>query len=132
MNNGATIIVSAAFLALSTPAIAHGGGMGGHFSGMGDKMGDTSRQTVIGDHDGDRHDVRNRQDAKTSKTIDKTDSTRPKILKIREVLRIEREIRRLRFDLVKLRLEGRGDSHEARLLRFQVEDLGKQLAVRNS
>ena len=132
MNIGAKIIVSAAFLALSAPAFAHG--MGGHFFGMGgagDHVGDMSHQTMTVDHDGDHQNVENWQD-KTSKTIDKTNTSRLKTVKIREVLRIEREIRRLRFELVRLRLEGRSESVEARLLRFQVEALDKQLAVRNS
>jgi hypothetical protein len=115
MNFKAKIIVSAAFFALSAPAFAHGGG--------------------IGDHDRDHHNFMNWQYDKTTETIDKTDKTHTTHLntfEFHDVSRIEREIQRLRFELVKLRLEGRSDSLAAGLLRFQLEALGKQLALLNS
>ena len=127
------VVIKAAATALvlfaSAPAFAHGGGMGhmggnmgGNIGGnMGHNMGNVSQHTVIGDH-GDHH--MHFRYTKTTKTIGKTDS-RLRTFKFRKVVRIEREIRRLRLELIKLKLEGRSNSFEARRLLFRVVALNK-------
>jgi hypothetical protein len=116
------VTTAALVLFASVPAFAHGGGMGHMGGNMGSNMGMVNHQTVIRTHDGDHHDWRF---TKTTKTIDKTHITHLKTFKFRKVVRIEREIRRLRLELIRLRLEGRGNSFEARRLLFRVVELGK-------
>jgi hypothetical protein len=127
-----TIKIAAAALVLfaSAPAFAHGGGMGhmggnmgtnmsGNMGGnMGHSTGTMSKPTVIGDH-GDHH-----THLRFTKTTDRT-HTRLHTVKFRKVVRIEREIRRLRFELIKLKLEGRSNTFEARQLLFRVVALNK-------
>ena len=117
------INVAAAALVLlaSAPAFAHGGGMG-HMGGnmgrdMGAGNGKVIQRTVIGDHHGDHH--MHRRYTKTT--------IRLKTVKISKTVRIEQEIQRLKLKLVRLTIEGRGNSFEARRLLYRFTTLTKMI-----
>jgi len=127
MRIGINVAAVALVLLATAPAFAHGGmgHMGGNMSGnMGNNMGTVGHQTVMHSHDRDHYKW---QSTKTTKTIDKT-HTRLRTVKFRKLVRIERELRRLRLELIKLKLEGRGHSFEARRILFRFVELKKLIA----
>ncbi|HEY5066762.1 MAG TPA: hypothetical protein VIJ04_18295 [Xanthobacteraceae bacterium] len=113
------INVAAAALVLlaCAPAFAHGGGMGHMGGNMGAGDGKVIQRTVIGDHHGDHH--MHRRYTKTN--------IRLKTVKISKTVRIEQEIQRLKLKLVKLTVEGRGNSFEARRLLYRFTTLTKMI-----
>jgi hypothetical protein len=104
MKIATNVIVAAALVLASAPAFAHGGGMGGNLGGnMG--MGHGNVMTV---------------NTKNVTNVDKTTfKTKTFFLKHLELVRIQRDIRRLDRIIFRLIKDGKGDSPLVKALEFQ-------------
>ena len=102
------IILAAALAFASAPAFAHGGGMGGsHVGEMGGQMGGTGN---VGGHNGKV--TFTSHDSKTTHTQ-------------HEIIRIDRELARIKELVIKLENTGHGNSRLAIKLRQQFIKLSR-------